>query len=210
MPTLDITIRHRFSPSFALDIAYRTESTHIGITGPSGSGKTSILHAIAGIFRPDHAHIVLNDACFADSEEWCAPRHRRVGLVTQDALLYPHLNVAENLGFGVHAGPEISNTDAVVDMLEIGPLMRRRTRHLSGGERQRVALGRALLSMPDTLLLDEPFCAIDPERRARIVLNLQAYLSTTPTSLLMASHDQEVVQRLCSVQINVVEGSNKK
>ncbi len=210
MPTLDIVIQHRFSPSFALDIAFRTDSKHIGITGPSGSGKTSILHAIAGIFRPDHAHIVLNDVCFADSEQWCTPRHRRVGLVTQDALLYPHLNVAENLVFGVHAGPEMSDIDAIVDMLEIGSLMRRRTRHLSGGERQRVALGRALLSMPNTLLLDEPFCAIDPERRARIVSNMKAYLEKMPTSLLMASHDQEVIQRLCSVQMNVLEGANKK
>ena len=210
MPSLDITIQHRFSPAFALNIACKTESKRIGITGPSGSGKTSILHAIAGIFRPNRAHIVLNGECFADTEHWTAPRHRRIGLVTQDALLYPHLNVADNLRFGVHAPTEMSDIESIVDMLEIGTLLHRRTRHLSGGERQRVALGRALLSMPNVLLLDEPFCAIDPARRTRIISKLQLHLATTPTSLLLASHDPEVIECLCSYQMNVVHGSRKQ
>ena len=201
-----IQLRHEFPSGFQLNVDWSTAATHVGITGPSGSGKTSFLNAIAGIFKPQKSHITLHGKVFANETTWVPPRNRSIGLVTQDALLYPHLNVAENLSFGVEAKSPVAESDSVVEMLEIGFLLDRRIRHLSGGERQRVALGRALLSAPHTLLLDEPFSAIDLNRRTRIIEKMKEHLVKSNTSLLLVSHDQTVIDALCSNSLHMNSG----
>ena len=202
-----IHLRHRFQSGFQLNVDWTTESQHVGITGPSGSGKTSILHAVAGIFQPQDVHIEVNGNVLACATQWLPPRSRKIGLVTQDALLYPHLNVVENLRFGMDTNGPISAIDSMVEMLEIDGLMNRRTRHLSGGERQRVALGRALLSNPSTLLLDEPFSAIDPTQRMRVINKVAAHLTEANISMLLVSHDHAVIESLCSLSFPMSQGS---
>jgi len=206
-PVFDIDIRHAFPSGFDLDFQLQSHNGTIGLIGPSGSGKTSVLHAVAGIFRPQHASIQFKGQCFSGSNTWMPPRHRRVGLVTQDALLYPHLSVAENLGFGIHSKAAITPKDPIIEMLEIGHLLDRRIRYLSGGERQRVALGRALLSEPSMLLADEPFSAIDIERRSRIVEKLKAHIQQTSCCMLLVSHDAAMANALCSTTIQMKQGS---
>ena len=205
-PTFAVQMQHRFSSGFQLQIDWSTASRHVGITGPSGSGKTSMLHAIAGIFKPHEARIEVHGHVFANDSTWVPPRNRGIGLVTQDALLYPHLDVAENLGFGVEAKSPVSKADSIVEMLEIDFLLDRRIRNLSGGERQRVALGRALLSTPRTLLLDEPFSAIDPSRKTRIIEKIKTHLTESNTSLLLVSHDQAVIDALCGQSLHMNAG----
>jgi len=162
---------------------------------------------MAGIFRPDLAQIHVSGRPFATKDEWASPRARRVGLVTQDALLYPHLSVSENLVFSVHSPTTIDTEDPIVEMLEIAPLLKRRVRNLSGGERQRVVLGRALLAQPKLLLLDEPFCAVDQARRMRIIRELDAHLKSTATPAVLVSHDEVVIEAICSQKLTIEQGT---
>ena len=146
------------------------------------------------------------DQCFSSDAVWLPPRHRKIGLLTQDALLYPHLSVCENLGFSVHAETPINTDNAIVKMLEIEHILDRRIRNLSGGERQRVALGRALLARPQILLADEPFSAVDTQRRSRIVEQLKEHLAKTAMSILLVSHDRSTIEALCSLHVEMTQG----
>jgi molybdate transport system ATP-binding protein len=206
-PFLEIDVQHVFSAAFGLDIRLKTQTQSLGLMGPSGSGKTSLLHAIAGIFRPSKAHIRVGEYTFSGDNKWMAPRLRRVGLVTQDALLFPHLSVVENLCFGTHADRHAETVSTVTTMLEIDHLVDRRVQYLSGGERQRVALGRALLSRPILLLADEPLCAVDIERRQRLVQRLRTFLSDQALPYIWVSHDREVIDSLCTTTANMVGGT---
>ena len=207
IPVFKLQIEHRFPTGFSLDVQLQSQHTSIGLSGPSGSGKTSIIHAIAGIFQPQSAQIQFGDQCFAGDGGWLPPRQRKIGLVTQDALLYPHLSVCENLGFSVHAQRPVKSDNAMVEMLEIEHLLDRRIRNLSGGERQRVALGRALLAKPQLLLADEPFSAVDIKRRSRIVEKLKTHLAETATAMMLVSHDRSTIDTLCSLHIELTQGS---
>jgi len=206
-PFIEIELQHVFSPAFGLNIHLRTQTQNLGLMGPSGSGKTSLLHAIAGIFRPNKAHIKVGDRTFSDDTHWMAPRLRRVGLVTQDALLFPHLSVIENLCFGTHADQRSTTVAEVTSMLEIEHLLERRIQYLSGGERQRIALGRALLSRPRILLADEPLSAVDLERRQRLVQHLGPFLANEQLPFIWVSHDQDVLDSLCTKTARMVGGS---
>jgi len=137
--------------------------------GPSGAGKTSLLEAIAGLRRRARGRVAFGAEVLLDSARGVAlpPERRRVGYVPQDAGLFPHLSVLENVRFGARADTEA--VDAAIDTLEIRPLLDRSPRLLSGGEKQRVALARALAIRPRLLLLDEPLAALDPGLRERIL-----------------------------------------
>ncbi|MEI9891369.1 MAG: ATP-binding cassette domain-containing protein [Caulobacteraceae bacterium] len=158
---------------FHLDAAF--EGSGAGVTvlfGPSGSGKSSVLAAVAGARRPDSGRIALGDDVLFDSRAGVdlPMERRRIGWVFQDARLFPHLTVEGNLRFGLKRAPAGPiRLEEVVDILGVAALLHRRPRDLSGGERQRVGLGRALLSQPRLLLMDEPLASLDAARRAEIL-----------------------------------------
>ena len=186
--------------TFALDA--RLEMTHAvtGIFGRSGSGKSSLLRAISGLGEPDRGTIHMGDTPLFDSSAGVdMPAHaRRIGMVFQDARLFPHLSVQDNLHFGARYAPKplsAAEEARIIDVLGIGGLLTRRPGHLSGGEQSRVALGRALMSAPHLLLLDEPMAALDSQRKAEILPYLERVVSQTGTPMLYVSHDMDEIVR---------------
>jgi molybdate transport system ATP-binding protein len=161
-------------PRFTLEVSARFEAPAVAVLGPSGAGKTTLLESIAGLRRPANGRILLDEAVILDTAAgvFVRPESRRIGWVPQDALLFPHLDVAGNVRFGLRRGGK-QDAERVfreaVEILEIGPLLARYPATLSGGERQRVALARALATQPRLLLLDEPLAALDVELKARIL-----------------------------------------
>jgi molybdate transport system ATP-binding protein len=191
---------------FALEVADQSEVEVLGLSGPSGAGKTTLLEAIAGIRRPVRGRIVVGGVTLFSSAHGIdvPPRHRRIGYVPQDALLFPHMSVRGNLLFGATSAKlEINN---VAEMLEIAPLLDRRTHGLSGGERQRVALGRALMTHPALLLMDEPLAAVDRARRERILPYLLRIRRELHVPLIYVTHDQEELEQLSDRVLAIVDG----
>jgi molybdate transport system ATP-binding protein len=143
------------------------------LVGPSGSGKTTVLNVIAGVTRPTRAVVTLDDTVLADTgrKVWLAPHRRHIGYVFQEPRLFPHLTVRQNLLYGrwFQRRRAPLAAEGVIDLLNLGGLLHRRPSGLSGGEQQRVALGRALLSAPRLLLLDEPLASIDQAHRLEIL-----------------------------------------
>jgi molybdate transport system ATP-binding protein len=193
--------------SFVLRAAFEIDSRATALFGPSGAGKTTILDAIAGLRTPRRGAIAVNDrVLFSSADRINLPAHQRhVGYVPQDVALFPHMNVRRNLLYGRHPGvsPEL---DRVVGMLEIDRLLERRVTDLSGGERQRVALGRALMSGPSILLLDEPLAAVDVPLRRRILPYLQRVRDEVRVPIVYVSHDREEVAELADVVVRVEDG----
>ena len=183
---LDFTLQQG---EFTLSFDVRVEARALALFGPSGSGKTSALEAVAGLRAPRRGRIAVNGHVLFDSERHVnAPvRHRRTGYVPQDILLFPHLNVRENVTYGLREGnrPDLR---VLVDLLELSALMDRRVGSLSGGERQRVAMARALYSGPDVLLFDEPLAAVDLPRRRRIVDALLGIRDELSVPLIYVTH----------------------
>jgi len=172
---LEVEVKTRLG-DFRLDARFQGAAGVTVLYGPSGAGKSSVLAAVAGALKPEAGRIALGDDVLFDSARGVDTpmERRRVGWVFQDARLFPHLSVDGNLRFGLKraqsrglAGP--IRFDEVVEALGVGHLLHRRPRDLSGGERQRVGLGRALLSQPRLLLLDEPLASLDAARRAEIL-----------------------------------------
>ena len=200
--SLSIRIQHRFSDAFHLDVDVESHDRFIGITGPSGSGKTSALHIVAGIQVSDSAHIELDGALLHTAP----PAHRGVGLVMQSPHLFPHLNVEQNLLFGARASPDQASLEECIEWLEIAHLLHRPVRHLSGGERQRVALGRAVLSNPKLLLLDEPFSAIDGDRTQRIIGHLKRHSERSEITVIWVSHNVELLLHSADTVLTMSDG----
>ncbi len=201
MSLLSFQCRHRFPGGFEFDVAFEMDHPVTSLFGPSGSGKTSVLSTIAGFLRPQCGKVRLGDQVVLDTaaKEYAAPERRHLGMVFQNHLLFPHLSVEANLRYGQryrrrpHRPIELSR---VVDVLEIGELLRRYPRNLSGGECQRVALGRALLSSPELLLMDEPLASLDARLKARILAYLQRVVSEWNIPTLFVSHSQAEVRRV--------------
>ena len=200
---LDVNIRLKHG-NFELQLGFRlTECGIAVIFGPSGSGKTSLVNCIAGLETPDAGHIACHgETCFNAAQGInLPPEKRRLGYVFQDARLFPHLSVRENLGFGMrfHASPHIETApgmDDVADLLDIGSLLHRRPAHLSGGEKQRVAIGRALLCRPRLMLMDEPLSSLDMNLKE----GLMTYIARIPRQwnvpVLYVTHSPEETQAL--------------
>lgn len=193
--------------AFRRRVHLREDARVVALTGYSGAGKTSVLNAIAGLLRPVHGRIEINGRVLFDSEAGInLPTHaRQVGYVFQEARLFPHMSVRGNLRYGKHRTTPSSSSgqptphfvfDDVVQLLGIAPLLRRRPGNLSGGEAQRVAIGRALLSQPQILLLDEPLSSLDRARREEIIPYLQRLRDQTALPVVYVSHSIEEVQRL--------------
>ncbi len=192
--SLSVNLAHRFR-DFQLEVAFDAPAGLTCLFGRSGSGKTTVINAVAGLIRPDRAQIVLDGVALHD----LAPHQRRVGYVFQDARLFPHLTVARNLTYGARVRRlPLSGFDRIVDLLGIGGLLDRRPANLSGGEKSRVAIGRALLSGPRILLMDEPFAALDEARKAEILPYVEALRDQMDLPILYVSHSLPEVARLAT------------
>jgi molybdate transport system ATP-binding protein len=191
---LQVRIEHRYGPSFALDVSLSLDVACVALFGPSGAGKSSVLTAIAGLWTPDSGRVVVSGRTLLDTaaDVDLPRRHRRVGYVPQEALLFPLLSVRANLEFGRPAEPSFT-VDEVAEALEIPHLLSRRPRMLSGGERQRVALGRAILAEPAILLCDEPLSALDDARRLRLLEVLVTWRARLGIPLVLVSHHRSEV-----------------
>jgi molybdate transport system ATP-binding protein len=201
MLALDIVLERgaRNGGGFRRHVSIRDDARVIALAGRSGAGKTSVLHAIAGLLTPCEGRIEVDGRCLFDSVAGIdVPVHaRHVGYMFQDARLFPHLDVRGNLGYGRRGqGAATFGFDDVVALLGIGALLERRTTHLSGGEAQRVALGRALLSQPRILLLDEPLSNLDQARREELIPYLQRVRDETALPIVYVSHSADEVERL--------------
>jgi molybdate transport system ATP-binding protein len=199
MTRLDFSCRLRWSDGFQLDATFAAGDGVTALVGPSGSGKTTVLHLIAGLLQPDEGRIALDDRTLTHTARrvFVPPHRRRVGIVFQDYLLFPHLSVRENLQYGQRRrAPQGREFDHVVELLELGELLGRRPGSLSGGEKQRTALGRALLSGPDLLLLDEPVSAVDDRLKDRILRLFERVIREYQLPTLFVSHNPQDVQRL--------------
>ncbi|MBN9043015.1 MAG: molybdenum ABC transporter ATP-binding protein [Rhizobiales bacterium 62-47] len=196
---------------FSLDVAIRTEGRVTGLFGSSGAGKTSLVNIIAGLLRPDRGIIAIGDDVLDDTSLnlHIPPHRRRIGYVFQDARLFPHLNVTQNLDYGRRMNRLAYDSAAqkhVVDLLDIGNLLDRRTGQLSGGERQRIALGRALLAKPRLLLLDEPLGALDADRKAEILPYLVRLRDETGVPMVYVTHDPDELRRLATEVVVLERG----
>jgi molybdate transport system ATP-binding protein len=206
---IEVRIAKRLA-AFSLDVDITAPATGVtALFGASGSGKTSVVQAIAGGLKPDVGRIAVDDRVFFDGGRGIdMPIHeRRVGYVFQDARLFPHLSVRSNLAYGYARakGPRRIETEAVVELLGLRDLLDRRTHRLSGGERQRVAIGRALLSQPSLLLMDEPLSSLDPPRRAELLPYIEGLRDRLGLPILYISHAFEEVVRLAD-HLVVMEG----
>jgi molybdate transport system ATP-binding protein len=188
---------------FSLTAAFASEGRVTGLFGASGAGKTSLVNMIAGLLRPDRGTISIDDETLDDTAKgthvpaW----QRRIGYVFQDARLFPHLDVAQNLDYGRRMNKlpdDAAQYRRVTELLDIAGLLRRRPGKLSGGERQRVALGRALLSKPRLLLLDEPLGSLDEGRRAEILPYLVRLRDEARVPMVYVSHDAAEMRQLAT------------
>ncbi len=207
--TLQVSLKHRFA-GFVLDVAFDAPPGVTALFGRSGSGKTTVINAVAGLLRPDQGFITADGITLLDTAKHInlPPHQRRVGYVFQDARLFPHLTVRQNLLYGrwfAPKEPEVS-LDRIVDLLGIGPLLSRRPGALSGGERQRVAIGRAILSNPRLLALDEPLAALDEERKAEILPYLERLRDEVHLPILYVSHAMAEVARLANTVVLIEAG----
>jgi molybdate transport system ATP-binding protein len=195
---------------FSLSASFVSEGRVTGLFGASGAGKTSLINMIAGLLRPDRGVIAIDGETLDDTATriHLPPHRRRIGYVFQDARLFPHLDVRQNLDYGRRMNRLADDPAArtrVTEMLDIGHLLDRRPGKLSGGERQRVALGRALLSKPRLLLLDEPLGSLDEGRRAEILPYLIRLRDEANVPMVYVSHDAAEMRQLAT-QIVLLRG----
>ncbi len=202
--SLDVTLRQG---TFTLEVSRDVSCHTLALVGASGAGKTTLLEVVAGLRTPDRGRVALGGRVLFDSASRIEvpARHRGVGYVPQDALLFPHLNVRRNILYGAPRDGRLALAH-VLEILEIEPLVDRRIDRLSGGERQRVALARALMASPSLLLLDEPFAALDPSLRWRIVPCLERIRDELGLPMLVASHDLELVGTIADTVIALATG----
>ncbi len=198
--------------TFHLAAAFSLDARAAALFGPSGAGKTTILDAIAGLRAPSRGTIAIDGRTLysSDGRVNLPPHKRRVGYVPQDVALFPHMRVRANLRYGSHApSPDARlhiDLDRVAELLEIRPLIDRRVTDLSGGERQRVALGRALMSAPSLLLLDEPLAAVDVPLRRRILPYLGRVRDELKIPIVYVSHDRDEVDELADAVVRIDAG----
>jgi len=207
---LDISARHAFG-GFTLDAAFSAPPGVTAVFGASGAGKSTVLAVAAGLLRPDAGRVVVDGTVLLDTAAGVEVpvERRRCGVVFQDGRLLPHLSVEANLRYGLRRAPRGADGPGfgdVVDLLGIAPLLRRRPRALSGGERQRVALGRALLSRPRLLLMDEPLAALDAPRKADILPFLEQLRDLAALPILYVTHDMAEVDRLADTLVLMEAG----
>lgn len=184
----DIVLERMF---FTLDIKCEINAHITGIFGPSGAGKTTFLHTIAGLQTPDRGFLTIADKEVFNSEKNInlPPEKRNIGFVFQEGRLFPHLNVIQNLKYGASNKSDIAYFREVTELLKITDILHNKVSKISGGQAQRVAIGRALLSKPDILVLDEPFSALDKNLRQHIIAMMKPLIAKFKMPVLIISHD---------------------
>jgi molybdate transport system ATP-binding protein len=198
--SFEVSLDHRVGER-RIVLAFASDARLTALVGASGAGKTTVLNCIAGLIRPERGRIAVAGSTLFDSATGVhlRPERRRVGYVFQDFRLFPHLRVAANLAYGERlARPEERwiGRDEVAGFLGIGHLLARWPTTLSGGEKRRVAIGRALLSGPRFLLLDEPFASLDRERAEALMGLVERIRDELEVPMLLVSHDRADVGRL--------------
>ena len=196
---------------FSLQASFASEGRVTGLFGASGAGKSSLINIIAGLLRPDRGTVAIDGETLDDT---AAKLHlpayrRRIGYVFQDARLFPHLDVRQNLDYGRRMNrlaDDPAQRKRVTDLLDIGDLLDRRPGQLSGGERQRVALGRALLAQPRLLLLDEPLGSLDEERKVEILPYLVRLRDEANVPMVYVSHDAGEMRQLATQVVMLRRG----
>ena len=197
--------------SFHLDVAFENDEGITALFGRSGAGKSTTINLIAGLVRPDRGRIALDETILVDTERdiFVPPYQRHLGLVFQDAQLFPHLTVRQNLLFGrwfASRNNESVSFGSVVETLGISHLLKRKPGGLSGGEKQRVALGRALLASPRLLLMDEPLASLDMERKLEILPLIEKLRDDFHIPIVYVSHFVDEVARLASRVVVMEQG----
>lgn len=180
----------------------------LALLGPSGCGKTTTLRLIAGFEQPDAGVIEIGDRVVAGNGVFMPPERRRVGMVFQDYALFPHLNVEQNIRFGLHTyrGDRGRRVAAVMELVGLSGLGQRMPYELSGGQQQRVALARALAPEPDVILLDEPFSNLDTVLRVRVRADVRAILRQAGATAVFVTHDQEEALSLVDRVAVLIDG----
>lgn len=206
---------HSAQRSFELDIAFQTDCQRMVILGASGAGKSLVLKAMAGLITPDSGHIRVAGLTVFDKTARInlAPQQRRLAYLFQDYALFPHLNVTQNIAFGLSRGlrnPGAQLQDEKVDYwlnaFHLDKLARQMPHELSGGQKQRTALARALISEPLALLLDEPFAALDQPLRVSMRKELDHLQRQLQVPMLLITHDAEDAEVFGDQVLNLHEG----
>jgi molybdate transport system ATP-binding protein len=205
MIDLDIAMQRG---EFSLDIKLASAARALALFGPSGCGKTSTLLAIAGLLRPRRGRIAIDSHIMFDSDTGIdiAPARRGLGVVFQDARLFPHLSARDNLHYGMPRGAAMAVFDNVVELLGLAALLKRRPSQLSGGQVRRVAIGRALLRQPRALLLDEPLANLHREARAEVLEHLRGLKREFALTTIMVSHQHDEVAALADADALIDDG----
>lgn len=183
--------------SFSLDMAFEMDREIFVLFGPSGSGKSLTMNSIAGFIEPDKGRVTFDQEVYFDRSKRrnLPPEKRRIGYVLQQSFLFPNMSVRANLIYGLRA-TEGEYFDEIVRILNLDDLLSRRPRNLSGGEQQRVAIGRALLSRPGILLMDEPVSSLDAEQKWRILAYIKKVHEALEISILYVTHSLDEVEYL--------------
>ncbi len=183
-------------PSFELNVRLQSDTERLAIIGASGSGKSLFLRLLAGLMRPDSGHIRINGENWLGSGTDLSVQQRRAGLVFQDYALFPHLTVAQNIGFGLQQGwanpPKKPGKQVQywLDTMRLSHVADHYPQHISGGQKQRTALARALATQPKLLLLDEPLSALDVDLRSHTRQELAELQRQTQVPIILITHDQ--------------------
>jgi molybdate transport system ATP-binding protein len=210
MYALDVDVSGK-AGAFPIKVSFRVPGGVTGLYGPSGAGKTSVLKMIAGLLKPETGRITMEGRVFFDSvrDIDLPPEQRAIGFVFQDSRLFPHMNVTRNLSYSLRLRREKTSLrfDEIVDVLGLGALLERMPKNLSGGEKQRVAIGRALLSEPRLLIMDEPLNSVDMERRDEILPFLRKLRDFAGMPVIYVSHDADEMIKLADFLVIVSKGS---
>lgn len=176
------------------DLSLALQKGDIGcLLGPSGCGKTTALRCIAGFEPVSAGEIILNGVCVSSAGVFVPPEQRRIGMVFQDYALFPHLDVAANIGFGLHRltrAEYARRVDELLQVVQLTNVSKKYPHELSGGQQQRVALARALAPKPELLLLDEPFSNLDVSLRERLSMEVREILKDQGITAILVTHDQ--------------------
>ncbi len=208
---MQVNLKKRLG-DFNIDVAFDMPPGGItALFGRSGSGKTTLVNMMAGLLRPDSGVLSIAGQTLFDSDHGVnvKPEHRRVGYVFQEGRLFPHLSVKSNLYYGRRFAPKggrYVDAGQIIELLGLNSLLARRPATLSGGEKQRVAIGRALLSEPRLLLMDEPLAALDAARKSEIMRHIERLRDEVGVPIVYVSHALDEVARLADHMVLLADG----